>query len=74
MKAPQYREHIHHVRTERGVSTYQIRSSAGKDAEVLATVVVATQGNPVPTISCVTCHSSECKHAEKIRARIRETR
>lgn len=78
MKAPQYRnqarEHVHHVRTERGVSTYQIRTSAGKDAEVLATVVVSSGSHDAPVISCLACNAGDCKHAEKIRLRIREAK
>lgn len=66
MKAPVYREHIHHVGTMRGVSTYQIKTSAGEKAEVLATVVVKTD-NQGMTVWCVSCNGSECKHAQKIR-------
>jgi len=65
MKAPVYREYVHHVRTERGVSTYQIKTGGSKHAEVLATVVVESH-RPY----CVTCSSRDCKHANKILDRI----
>lgn len=64
MKAPAYREHIHHVRTERDVSTYQLRTGAGEKAQVIATITVANGGQ---TVYCVTCRSLDCSHATKIR-------
>lgn len=63
MKAPKYREHIHHVRTERGVSSYQIRDGAGELANVIASVVVY-DGDKV---HCTTCDRNDCEHARKIR-------
>jgi hypothetical protein len=64
MKAPKHREYVHHVRTERGVSTYQIRRGMGKDAEVLATVVVTPE-----QVTCLDCRSTDCSHAARVRER-----
>ena len=65
MKAPQYREYLHHVRTERGVSTYQVRRGAGADAEVVATVVV-NQTASGPSAHCLDCLSADCPHARRV--------
>jgi hypothetical protein len=69
MKAPKHREYVHHVRTERGVSTYQIRRGLGKDAEVVATVAVTPD-----QVTCVDCRSTDCSHAARVRERAQSGR
>lgn len=64
MKAPKHREYVHHTGTARGTSTYQIRRGMGKEAEVLATVVVTPEG-----VTCIDCRSTDCSHALRVRER-----
>jgi hypothetical protein len=64
VKAPKHREYVHHTGTARGTSTYQIRRGMGKDAEVLATVVVTPE-----QVTCLDCRSTDCSHAARVRER-----
>lgn len=68
MKAPQYREYVHHVRTERGTSTYQIRKGMGENAEVVAAVAVHTEHGRTVAY-CTACNRTDCHHAVRILAR-----
>jgi hypothetical protein len=67
VKSPANRDRIHHVRTERGVSTYQIRRGGGDDAEVVAAVVVYSGSESAALRAmCTTCGKTDCVHAIRI--------
>lgn len=74
MRAPKDRgprEFVHHVKTERGTSHYQIRRGMGDAAEVVASVAVfaeegATDRRTPLRAYCTECRRGTCQHAVRV--------
>lgn len=72
MKAPEHRakgprEFVHHVKTERGISTYQIKRGMGDAAEVVAAVAIMQKINSNALEAyCTLCSRGNCQHAVRV--------